>query len=103
MDALHALRVLDIGEDVSNAYATRLLADLGADVVKVEMPGRGDLLRAQGPFPKGREGNSEASGLFRYLNIGKRSVALDLSEPADRLALLAMVRGGDLVIASGSK
>lgn len=103
MDALHALRVLDIGEDVSNAYATRLLADLGADVVKVEMPGRGDLLRAQGPFPKGREGNSEASGLFRYLNIGKRSVALDLSEPADRLALLAMVRGVDLVIASGAK
>jgi len=103
MDALHDLRVLDLGEDVSNAYATRLLADLGADVVKVELPGRGDLLRAWGPFPKGREGDPEASGLFRYLNTGKRSVALDLSDESDRRELLAMVRGVDLVIASGAR
>ena len=103
MDALHDLRVLDFGEDVSNAYATRLLADLGADVVKIEFPGRGDSLRAWGPFPLGREGDPEAGGLFLYLNAGKKSVALDLEAPADYRAFLDLVRGADLMVASGAR
>jgi crotonobetainyl-CoA:carnitine CoA-transferase CaiB-like acyl-CoA transferase len=103
MDALSELRVLELGEDVSNAYAARLLADLGADVVKVEAPGQGDALRTWGPFVKGREGDKEAGGLFRYLNMGKRSVALDLGEATDRAAFLALVRGADLIIASGEQ
>ena len=103
MDALHDLRVLDLGEDVSNAYATRLLADLGAEVVKIELPGRGDSLRTWGPFPPGREGDPEAGGLFHYLNSGKKSVALDLQDPADYRAFLLLVRGVDLIVASGAR
>lgn len=103
MSALSELRVLELGEDVSNAYATRLLADLGAEVVKVERPRDGDALRAWGPFPAGRENDPEAGGLFRYLNTGKRSVALDLAEDGDRGLFLQLVRGADLVIASGEQ
>lgn len=103
MSALSELRVLELGEDVSNAYAARLLADLGAEVVKVEPPGAGDALRRWGPFPAGREQDPEAGGLFRYLNTGKRSVALALEDPADRNAFLALARGADLVIASGAQ
>src|SRR5207247_2992967 len=59
--ALDGLRVLEVGDLVSAAYATKLLADLGADVVKVEAR-RGDLARGRGPFPRNTP-HSDASGL----------------------------------------
>ena len=52
--ALEGLRVLEVGQLVGAAYATKLLADLGADVVKIEPPGAGDAARRRGPFPHGQ-------------------------------------------------
>ena len=53
MQGLEGVRVLELGNMVSAAYATKLLADLGADVIKVEEPD-GDLARTRGPFPQGK-------------------------------------------------
>ncbi|HLY36509.1 MAG TPA: CoA transferase [Candidatus Binatia bacterium] len=91
--ALGHLRILEIGDGVGAAYATKLLADLGADVVKVEPPGRGDRTRHRGPFPGGVP-DPEKSGLFLYLNANKRGIVLDLhaargQETLDRLAARA--------------
>jgi crotonobetainyl-CoA:carnitine CoA-transferase CaiB-like acyl-CoA transferase len=94
--ALADLHVVEVGGDVAAAYCTRLLADLGADVVKVEPP-HGDPLRWWGPFPGDRVDPDE-SGLFRALNTSKRNVHVSLSEWAD--AFLELVRGADLVVES---
>ena len=75
---LAGVRVLEIGELVSAPYAAKLLADLGADVIKVEPPG-GDRARQRGPFRDGPDPN--ASGLFLGLNTGKRSVVVPPAGP----------------------
>jgi crotonobetainyl-CoA:carnitine CoA-transferase CaiB-like acyl-CoA transferase len=95
--ALGHLRVLELGDGVSAAYATKLLADLGADVVKVEAPGRGDATRARGPFPGGVP-HAEKSGLFLYLNANKRGMTLDPTRPAGREALDRLVARADLLV-----
>jgi crotonobetainyl-CoA:carnitine CoA-transferase CaiB-like acyl-CoA transferase len=95
--ALAGIRVLEVGDLVSAAYATKLLADLGADVVKIEPPGRGDASRRRGPYP-GNEPHPERSGLFLYLNANKRGITLDLEQPRGRDALDALVRGTDLLV-----
>jgi crotonobetainyl-CoA:carnitine CoA-transferase CaiB-like acyl-CoA transferase len=89
--------VLEVGHLVGAAYATKLLADLGADVVKIEPPGRGDDARRRGPFPHG-EAHPERSGLFLYLNANKRGVTLDLTRPAGRDAFERLVDGADLLV-----
>ena len=86
MHGLEGVRVLELGNMVSAAYATKLLADLGADVIKVEEPG-GDLARTRGPFPQGQP-DPEQSGLFLYLNTNKRGVTLDIRQDAERLRTL---------------
>lgn len=63
---------------VAAPYCGKLLADLGADVIKLEQPGSGDPARRRGPFPEDRP-HAERSGLFLYLNTSKRSVTLDLA------------------------
>ncbi|MEO9255572.1 MAG: CoA transferase, partial [Tepidiformaceae bacterium] len=70
--ALSGVRVIEFGTGVGPAYCGRLLAGLGADVVKIEGP-TGDRLRREGPFP-GDVPDDEHSGLFLHLNTGKRSV-----------------------------
>jgi len=82
---------------VSAAYATKLLADLGADVVKVEAARSGDSARRRGPFPRG-VADPEKSGLFLYLNTNKRGVTLDLSQAGGRTLLGDLVAGADLLI-----
>lgn len=94
--ALRGLRVVECGSLVAAAYATKLLADLGAEVIKVEPPG-GDLARLRGPFP-GAEADPEKSGLFLYLNANKRGVLLDLETKAGRSALSALARWADVLI-----
>ncbi len=81
---LHGVRVLDLSIWRPGPYATQLLADLGADVIKVEPPG-GDPMRA---FPE----------LFATLNGNKRSVVLNLHEPDDRARAHALVRETDAVV-----
>ncbi len=97
--ALSGLRVLDLSRWVAGEYATKLFADFGADVVKVEKPGEGSLTRAWGPFP-GDVPDPERSALFLHLNTNKRSVALDLRADADREVLLGLVARADALVES---
>src|ERR1700712_4811842 len=73
-DALAGVRVLDFTAVMAGPFATRMLADLGADVLKVE-PLEGDQVRARPPMRDGR------SAYFGHLNAGKRSIALNLKAP----------------------
>ena len=94
MQGLEGVKVLELGELVSASYASKIMADLGADVVKVEEPG-GDLARLRGPFPDG-VADPEKSGLFLSLNTNKRGITLDLAHEQDRLAEL--VAWADIVV-----
>jgi crotonobetainyl-CoA:carnitine CoA-transferase CaiB-like acyl-CoA transferase len=76
---------------VAAAYATKLMADLGADVIKVEEP-QGDPARQRGPFPGGVV-DPEKSGLFLYLNTNKRGVTLDLGHQQSELHRLVRWAG----------
>ena len=89
---LEGLRVLDFTRVLSGPYCTALLADLGADVLKVEPP-QGDDYRHIGPFY--RDGSS---ALFETVNRGKRSVVLDLSTPAHCALALDLAAGADVVV-----
>ncbi len=82
---------------VSAAYAAKLMADLGAEVIKIEPPRCGDDARRRGPFPGG-VAHSEKSGLFLYLNTNKRSITLDLTRPRGQELLKQLVNGADLLV-----
>jgi crotonobetainyl-CoA:carnitine CoA-transferase CaiB-like acyl-CoA transferase len=90
--------VLDAAQGIAGPYAARLLGDLGAEVIKVEPPA-GDFSRSLGPFWGGRP-HLEHSGLFLYLNAGKRGVVLDLTLDADRRAWLDLAESADIVVES---
>lgn len=92
-----SLKVVEVGELASAPYASKLLADLGADVVKVERPGTGDRARHRGPYPKNQP-NPEKSGLFLYLNTNKLGVTLDLFQPQGMQILERLVAGADVLI-----
>jgi len=81
---LAGLRVLEFGHVLAGPLCGRRLADFGADVVKVESASRPDLARRLGPYPPGREGDLEASGLYLSANAGKRAIALDLQTESGR-------------------
>ena len=80
---LSHLRVLDLGRIMAAPWATQILADLGADVIKIERPGVGDDTRAWGPpFLKDRDGNAtKEAGYYLSVNRGKRSVTIDITRP----------------------
>ena len=94
--ALDHLKVIELGDFISAPYAGKLLADLGADVIKVEPPG-GDRARAHGPFP-GDEPHLERSGLFLFLNANKRSVLLDLETAEGRADFKQLVAWADVIL-----
>lgn len=98
MQALDNVRVLDLTHHIAGPYATRLFADFGADVIKIERPG-GDIARRLPPFQGGIE-NPERSGTFFYLNCNKRSVVLDLKRPEGIEALAVLAKTADVVIES---
>lgn len=91
---LEGIRVLDLSRLLPGPYATLVLADLGADVVRVEDPRGGDWLRALPPLV------GEASGAFHALNRNKRSLALDLSRSEGRAAFLRLAGRADVVVES---
>jgi crotonobetainyl-CoA:carnitine CoA-transferase CaiB-like acyl-CoA transferase len=95
--ALADLKIIEVGEMVSAPYCTKLMADMGADVVKIERPGAGDLARTRGPFPKD-EPHPEKSGLFLYLNANKRGITLDIATPDGMAILDKLAAGADLLI-----
>ena len=94
MYGLAGVKVLELGNMAAAAYASKLMADLGADVVKIEEP-NGDVARLRGPFPGGVV-DPEKSGLFLSLNTNKRGVTLDLSH--QREELLRLVAWADLLV-----
>jgi crotonobetainyl-CoA:carnitine CoA-transferase CaiB-like acyl-CoA transferase len=94
--AFGAIRIIEYGEGISAAFATKLLADLGADVIKVEPPD-GDLTRRRGPFPDSMP-DPEKSGLFTYLNVNKRGVTADLTGPGGRELFTRLLQGADILI-----
>jgi crotonobetainyl-CoA:carnitine CoA-transferase CaiB-like acyl-CoA transferase len=92
---LAGLRVLDLTRLLPGGYATRVLADLGADVVKVEEPGRGDYLRWMPPFASTGEG-----AMHLALNRGKRSVTCDLRRDGGREAFRRLAADADVLVES---
>jgi CoA:oxalate CoA-transferase len=90
--ALAGVRVLDCTHALAGPYAGMLLADLGADVVKVEQPDGGDRSRRNGPFVDGM------SAKFGSVNRGKRSIVLDLKHPAGKDLALRLVDAADVLV-----
>jgi crotonobetainyl-CoA:carnitine CoA-transferase CaiB-like acyl-CoA transferase len=95
---LTGVRVLDLSRVFAGPAATQILGDLGADVVKVEEPGRGDEARHFGVTAQTRERHREASPSFLALNRNKRSIAIDLASPAGQRAVRRMAKGCDVVV-----
>ncbi|MFQ5382085.1 MAG: CaiB/BaiF CoA transferase family protein [Dehalococcoidia bacterium] len=89
---LEDIRVLDLTWVLSGPYASMVLCDLGADVIKLERPPYGDVARATGPFQNGW------SGYFFSINRGKRSTAVDLRRPEGRELFLRLVEQVDVVM-----
>lgn len=96
---LSHVRVLDLSRIMAGPWATQILADLGADVIKVERPEVGDDTRAWGPpFVESEDGEKLASGYFLSVNRGKRSIALDMSRPEDQAVIRDLARSCDIVV-----
>ena len=95
MKPLSGQRVIDLTQNVAGPYCTQILADLGADVIKIERPGSGDDTRHWAP-----QLASGMSATYATLNRGKRSVALDLDDPKGQAALRDLLRAGDILVHS---
>lgn len=95
--ALAGVRVVDISQGIAGPYATKLLADSGAEVTKIEPPG-GDYSRRLGPFPDDLP-DPERSGLYLHLNTGKRSVTLDVSVTSGQVILKKLLAKADVFVA----
>jgi len=78
--ALSGLKIVELSERAAGPFCTKVMADLGAEVLKIERPGIGDVARSRGPFP-GDEPHPDRSGSFLYLNTNKLGVTLDLTTP----------------------
>jgi len=90
---LAGIRVLEWAEGLAAPYATRLLADLGAEVIKIEPPGGGDRLRREGPATT--EGDA---ALFGTINHGKRSLTLDPTRPSGAALFRALAQGSQVLV-----
>jgi formyl-CoA transferase len=90
---IHDIRVVDFTQALSGPYCTQILADLGADVIKVENPARGDDARHWGPPFLGAD-----AAYFHSVNRSKRSVSLDLKQPSGKNAALALIESADVAV-----
>ncbi|MDQ2136992.1 CaiB/BaiF CoA-transferase family protein [Alcaligenaceae bacterium B3P038] len=97
---LSSIRVLDLSRVLAGPWASQILADLGADVIKVEKPGRGDDTRAWGPpFLKRADGSdTEDGGYYVAANRGKRSITLDLKTEEGRAIVKQLAAQSDVVL-----
>ena len=97
--ALEGVKVIDLTHQIAGPYCTKLLADFGADVIKVERPG-GDVARRMPPFFHD-ETDADKSLLFLYLNTNKRGITLNLKTLQGREMLKELVRGADMLVTIG--
>jgi crotonobetainyl-CoA:carnitine CoA-transferase CaiB-like acyl-CoA transferase len=95
MSALTGIRIIELAESVAGEYCGKLLADFGAEVIKIEAPKRGSATRAMAPV---LGDGCEGSALFAYLNTNKRSVVLDLGSAADVERLHRLIDTADAVV-----
>ena len=100
MGALSHIRVLDLSRVLAGPWCTQNLADLGADVIKVERPGVGDDTRHWGPpFVKNLEGqDTEETAYFICINRNKRSITVDISKPEGQEIIRQLAKESDIVI-----
>ncbi len=95
---LDGLRVLELGQIAAGPFTGSLLADLGADVVKIENPNNGDGMRQWPPLTKTETGQDAYSENFASLNRNKRSVSLNLKDPDDIQTLKTLCASADILI-----
>ena len=95
--ALSGIKVLDLTHHIAGPYCTKLLADFGAEVIKVERPGSGDPARSMGPFA-GDDPHPDKGLPFLYLNTNKRSITLDLKSVTGRRILRRLSDEADLIV-----
>jgi crotonobetainyl-CoA:carnitine CoA-transferase CaiB-like acyl-CoA transferase len=96
---LEGIRVLELARILAGPWASQLLADMGAGVVKVERPGAGDDTRGWGPpFVRGEGGENLSAAYYHAANRGKRSVALDLESKEGQAAVRALAAESDVLI-----
>jgi crotonobetainyl-CoA:carnitine CoA-transferase CaiB-like acyl-CoA transferase len=95
--ALDDIRVIEYAEMVSGPICGKMLSDMGAEVIKIEPPGRGDQSRHLPPYA-GDLPHSEKSGLFLYLNTGKKSLTLDPGKPSGAAIFRDLLSGADILI-----
>jgi len=94
---LSGVKVLDLTHHIAGPYCSKLFADFGADVIKVERPGTGDPSRSEGPFP-GDVAHPEKSGLFMHLNTNKFGVTLNLKSNQGIEILKTLAQDADIII-----
>ena len=97
---LSYIRILDLGRIMAAPWATQILADLGADVIKIERPGAGDDTRAWGPpFLQGEDGRpTREAGYYLSVNRGKRSVTIDIARPEGQALVRDLAQRCDVVV-----
>ena len=89
--------VLDCTEGIAGPYCTKLLADSGASVIKIEKPGDGDITRKMGPFLNDKP-DIEKSGTFFYLNTNKRSITLNLESESGKSIFIKLLHNTNIII-----
>ncbi len=97
MAFLDGVTVIELGGPISAAFCGKIMAALGAEVIKVEAAGAGDPARRMGPFP-GDDPHPEKSGLFLYLNMGKKSLTLDIHSEAGKSILRELAARADMLV-----
>jgi crotonobetainyl-CoA:carnitine CoA-transferase CaiB-like acyl-CoA transferase len=95
--AFSGIKVIEYASFISGPYCARLLADFGAEVIKIEEPGTGDQSRKRGPFPQDIP-SSEKSGLYSYVNWNKLGITLDLNDASGRAIFHQLIKEADILI-----
>ncbi len=96
---LDGIRVIDLSQGIPGPFCSRLMADQGADVIKVESPSAGDPVRRLAPFP-GMVPQPDASGTFQYVNLGKRGVTINVACEAGRRAFKELLATAHVLVES---
>ncbi|MBI1886075.1 MAG: CoA transferase [Chloroflexi bacterium] len=97
--ALDGLRVIDLSQGIAGPFCTKLLADFGAEVIKVELADGRDVARSLGPFPDDIP-HPDRSGLFVHLNTNKKSLTLDITTQSGRVVLRKLLAKADVLVES---